>query len=135
MVGGEGYRRWRFSSKRTHLTRPGTLLSCLYPQSIHEAWLRVVRQPLCVALGSMAVEVGCSSRSLAFFLEKKSKERDLEVGLFFHFPVLVTPLFLTPIHRRKHWFQGHFGVRVLKRYPHFALVAFLHRQQEARVFF
>lgn len=57
MVGGEGYQRWGFSSKRTHLTRPGTLLSCLYPQSIHEAWLRVDRQPLGVALGSRAVEV------------------------------------------------------------------------------
>lgn len=77
----------------------------------------------------MAVEVGCSSRSLAFFLEK-SKERDLEAGLFFHFPVLVTPLFLTPIYRRKHWFQGSFGVRVLKCYTHFALVVFLHRQHK-----
>lgn len=43
-----------------------------------------------------AVQVGCPSRSLAFFLEKKSKERDLKVGLLFNFPLHVTPLFLTP---------------------------------------
>jgi len=40
--------------------------------------------------------VGRSSRSLTLFLEKDSKERDLEVGLFFPLPVHVTPLFFFP---------------------------------------
>lgn len=46
-------------------------------------------------------------------------------------PIVSHPHTLPP----KHWFQGSFGVRVLKYYTHFVLVAVLHRQHKARGFF
>ncbi|KAF6317427.1 hypothetical protein mRhiFer1_008489 [Rhinolophus ferrumequinum] len=75
---------------------------CLYPPE-------VVMRPGSGWVGSQAATV-CyfghhgqwrlprTSRSLALFLEKDSKERDCEVGPFFHLFVHEAPLFLIPPH-------------------------------------